>query len=65
MSTVCARHPSINPINIGQLNYYQVVEQYKRLMKIDDYTPCLYGNATEEYVKKNNIKHYSQKIINE
>jgi len=64
-STVCARHPSINPTNIGQLNYYQIVEQFKRLMKIDTYTPCLYGNATEEYIKKNNVKHYSAKIINE
>jgi hypothetical protein len=65
MSTVSARHASINPTNIGQLSYYQIIDQYKRLMLIDMYTPCLYGNATEEYVKKNNIKHYSLKIINE
>ncbi|MFA7204596.1 MAG: hypothetical protein WC188_12915 [Candidatus Caldatribacteriota bacterium] len=64
-STVSARHPSINPTNIGQLNYYQIIEQYKRLMMIDAYTPCLYGNATEEYIKKNNVKHYHSKIINE
>lgn len=64
-STVSARHPSINLINIGQLNYYQIIDQYKRLMMIDMYTPCLYGNATEEYIKKNNVKHYSLKIINE
>jgi hypothetical protein len=65
MSTVCARHSSVNPTNIGQLNYYQVIDQYERLLKIDEYTPCLYGNATEEYVKKNKIKHYSVKIIKE
>ncbi|MDD4779006.1 MAG: hypothetical protein PHT02_00185 [Tissierellia bacterium] len=65
MSTVSARHASINPTNIGQLNYYQIIDQYKRLMMIDIYTPCLYGNATEEYIKKNNVKHYSLKIINE
>lgn len=64
-STVSARHPSINPTNIGQLNYFQILDQFKRLMMIDVYTPCLYGNATEEYVKKNNVKHYSAKIINE
>ncbi len=63
-STVCARHPSINPTNIGQLSYYQIVDQYKRLMMIDLYTPCLCGNATEDYIKKNNVKHYSSKIIN-
>lgn len=65
MSTVSARHPSINPTNIGQLNYYQIVEQYNRLMAIDLYTPCLYGNATEEYIKKNNVKHYSLKLVND
>jgi hypothetical protein len=65
MSTVSARHASINPTNIGQLSYYQIIDQYKRLMMIDSWTPCLYGNATEEYIKKNNIKHYSLKIINE
>lgn len=64
-STVSARHPSLNPTNIGQLNYYQIIDQYKRLMMIDIYTPCLYGNATEEYIKANNVKHYSTKIINE
>lgn len=62
-SAVSARHSSINPSNIGQLNYYQIIDQYKRLMMIDDYIPCLYGNATEEYAKK--VKHYSVKIINE
>jgi len=65
MSTVSARHASINPTNIGQLSYYQIIDQYKRLLMIDMYTPCLYGNATEEYIKKNNVKHYSFKIVNE
>jgi len=64
-STVSARHSSINPTNIGQLNYFQIIDQFKRLMMIDLWTPCLYGNATEEYIKKNNVKHYSAKIINE
>lgn len=64
-STICARHPSINLTNIGKLNYYQIIDQYKRLMMIDLYTPCLYGNAGEDYIKNNKVKHYSQKIINE
>jgi hypothetical protein len=34
-------------------------------MSIDKYTPCLYGNATEEYINKNNVKHYVEKIENE
>jgi hypothetical protein len=65
MSTISARHPSINPNNISEHNYYQIIDQYKRLLKIDEYTPCLYGNATEDYIKKNNIKHYSMPILNE
>jgi hypothetical protein len=65
MSTVSARHASINPTNIKQLNYYQIIDQYKRLLMIDMYLPCLYGNATEEYIKNNNVKHYSVKIENE
>lgn len=65
MSTVCGRHHSISPDNIRKLNYYQIVDQYKRLLKIDEYTPCLYGNATEDYIKKNNITHYSMPINNE
>jgi hypothetical protein len=64
-STVSARHPSINLLNINKLNYFQIIDQYKRLMSIDKYTPCLYGNATEEYIKNNNVKHYSEKLVNE
>lgn len=65
ISTVSARHASINPTNIGQLNYFQILDQYKRLMMIDMYTPCLYGNATEEYIKNNKVRHYSLKFSNE
>ena len=65
ISAVCARHPSINPINVNNLSYYQLIEQYKRLSSIDVYTPCLVGNATEDYIKKNNVKHYVSKIENE
>jgi hypothetical protein len=62
LSTVSARHPSINLLNISELNYYQIIEQYKRLIEIDKYQPVLNGNATEEYLKE--LKHYSSKLIN-
>lgn len=65
MSAICARHPSINPLNIADLSYYQLIEQYKRLGSIDKYMPCLYGNATEDYIKKNNVSHYVSKIEND
>lgn len=65
ISTISARHPSLNLLNIVNLNYYQIIDQYKRLLQIDKYTPCLYGNATEEYIKSNKVEHYSAKLINE
>lgn len=63
ISTVSARHPSINLLNIEELNYYQLLDQYKRLIEIDKYAPVLNGTATEEYVK--NLKHYSSNLIND
>ena len=60
-STVSARHPSINLTNINELNYYQILDQYKRLLEIDKYMPVIHGNATEEYVK--GLKHYSSKLV--
>jgi hypothetical protein len=65
ISTISARHPSLNVLNIVNLNYYQIIDQYKRLLQIDKYTPCLYGNATEEYIKSNKVEHYSAKLVNE
>lgn len=62
-STISARHPSINLLNIKELNYYQIIDQYKRLIQIDKYNPVLVGNATEEYVK--DLKHYSSKLVND
>jgi len=65
ISSISARHPSLNLSNICDLNYYQIINQYNRLLKIDKYTPCLVGNATEEYIKENKVKHYSFKIFDE
>lgn len=67
MSSVCARHPSINQLNIHDLSYFQIIEQYMRLQKIDDYevnmNALVSGTLGEEGRKK--IKHYSSKIENE
>jgi len=63
ISTVSARHPSLSLLKLNELNYYQLLDQYNRLLKIDEHVPVLHGNATEEYVK--NLKHYSSEIINE
>ena len=64
VSSVCARHPSINPTNIKQLNYYQLIDQFKRLNLIDSYNlstaTLASGNLSEEGRK--NIKHYSEKV---
>lgn len=65
ISAITCRHPSLNLLEVGKLTYYQIIETYKRLNSIDKYTPCLYGNATEDYIKKNDVKHYSLKINNE
>jgi hypothetical protein len=63
ISSVCARHPSINLLNVNELSYFQLIEQYQRLMRIDKYTPFIVGNGTEEYAKT--TKHYLEKIENE
>jgi len=67
MSSVCARHNSINPLNINQLNYFQILEQYYRLLKVDNYEINMMamtnGTLSEQGSKK--IKHYSTPIKNE
>jgi hypothetical protein len=62
MSTVCARHPSINPIIINKLNYFQIIEQYKRLLKIDDYTVTMnaLSSGNLDTKKQKQIKHYTE-----
>jgi hypothetical protein len=63
MSSVCARHPSLNPTNIKELNYYQLIDQFNRLNRIDDWqintSALASGNLPEEGRKK--IKHYTDK----
>jgi len=60
LSAVTARHPSINPLNVDQLNYYQVMQEFNQLMKIDNWNVNMMaltnGNISKE--GQQNIKHY-------
>ncbi len=66
LSSVSARHPSINPINIGELNYFQLIEQFKRLNMVDSFNinmgAAASGNLQKEEIGK--IKHYTSKTSN-
>jgi hypothetical protein len=57
LSSVSAKHHSINPLNIGQLTIYQTLDQFKRLNKIDkfeiDIQSLLHG-AKQEDIKLEN-----------
>jgi len=57
LSSVCAKHHNINPLNIGQLTVYQTLDQFKRLNKIDkfdiDIQSLLHG-AKQEDIKLEN-----------
>jgi len=57
LSSVSAKHNSINPLNIGQLTVYQTLDQFKRLNRIDkfdiDIQSLLHG-AKKEDIKLEN-----------
>jgi hypothetical protein len=61
VSSVSAKHPSINLFNVGSLSIYQLIDQYKRLNAIDEYfiniESLLHGASSEE-VK---LSHWSSK----
>ena len=64
ISSVCAKHPSINLSNVGDLSMYQLIDQYKRLNLIDEYfinINSLMHGASGDNVK---IKHWSSKQSN-
>jgi len=64
ISSVCAKHPSINMFNVGDLSMYQLIDQYKRLNLIDEYfinINSLMHGASGDNVK---IKHWSSKQSN-
>jgi len=57
LSSISAKHHSINPLNIGQLTVYQTLDQFKRLNKIDkfdiDIQSLLHG-AKQDDIKLEN-----------
>lgn len=57
LSSVCAKHPSINPLTIGELTIYSTLDQFKRLNMIDKYEidiQSLLHGAKQEEVKLEN-----------
>lgn len=66
MSSLCARHPSINLTNVKELNYYQILEQFHRLQMIDSYdrnsNAWGAGTLSEDGIKELIDKHYTKKI---
>lgn len=60
ISSVCAKHPSINFFNVGELTFYQLIDQFNRLNYIDEYfinIKSLLAGAKD--VK---VNHWSRKI---
>jgi len=66
MSAICARHPSINQLNIKDLNYYQIIDQFYRLQMIDKYgmmaNAWSFGVLDKDGIKEMTEKHYTKKI---
>lgn len=66
MSSICARHPSINQTNIKDLNYYQIIDQFYRLLMIDEFgmmsNAWSSGVLDEKGIKEMSNKHYTKKI---
>lgn len=66
MSSICARHPSINQLNIKELSYYQIIDQFYRLQMIDEFgmkaNAWSAGVLDEKGVKEMQKKHYTNKI---
>lgn len=62
ISSVSAKHPSLNLLNVGEMTIYQVYDQYKRLNKIDEYeislNSLMHGAAKEDV----QLSHWSSKI---
>jgi len=57
LSSISAKHCSINPLNIGQLTVYQTLDQFKRLNKIDKFSidiQSLLHGAKQENIKLEN-----------
>lgn len=66
ISSLCARHPSINLTNVNELNYFQIVEQFHRLQMLDTFgrnaNAWSAGSLSEDGIKELTEKHYTKKI---
>lgn len=63
ISAVCAKHNSYNLFNISDLTIYQLIDQYKRLCSIEEYSinfQSLMHGASGDNVK---IKHWSEPMV--
>ena len=58
ISAVCVKHNSINPMNVGSLTYYQLLDQFKMIMDVENYnTEILFRSAGASGNDK--LKHYT------
>jgi hypothetical protein len=62
ISSVCAKHPSLNLFNIEYLTLYQLYNQFRRLSYIDEYSINIQSMLAG--ASNINLEHWSRKIIN-
>lgn len=63
ISALSSKHPSLNLLNIWELTVYQLIDQFKRLNMIDDYSvgiDSLLAGASKKDVQ---LIHWSKKFI--
>jgi len=61
ISSICAKHPSLNFFNIQELTIYQMIDQFKRLNMIDDYFVSIDSLLAGANKKDVNLIHWSKK----
>ena len=61
ISGLCAKHPSINLINVWNLTYYQFVDQLERLQIVEEYEFALSSLLAAVDSKKVKIRHSTTK----
>lgn len=64
LSSVAARSQTISPLNIKELNYFQLIEHFRRLTMLDSFDMHMnalsYGNIPKEEINK--IEHYTKQL---
>jgi hypothetical protein len=61
ISSICAKHPSLNFSNIQELTIYQLIDQFKRINMIDDYFISIDSLLAGASKKNVDLKHWSKK----